>query len=539
MPYTNEEKVCIFSFWVVYKNEKFQSLLDLFEKIYCSRQDLYCWLDTLDIDKANLLHALNALDESIINYSFQTALLSDFYQHIETEGNKNILGSYYTPSGIVEDLLGKNLTGTLYDPCCGGGQFIISAIQKGIKIQDIYGSDIDPIAVWITKILIRITFNYEGVLNITKSDYIFQPPVFTNKFDMIATNPPWGVKFSQKQKKELETRYSKITSKESFSYFINNALRQLAKTGTLRFVLPTSILNVKNHSDIRKKILSEGNILKITHYKKPFQGVFTDAVGMIIQNKDIYDTQNFIEVLSHNGMKAKIKQNRFNSNPNAVFNSTTCEDEQSIIDTIFAIDHINLRNNTLWVLGVVTGNNKKHITNVNNESLTPIYKGNDIKPYCIKNPTNFIKFIPERLQQVANIDTYTQPKIMYRFISNKLICCYDQTGRLPLNSANSIVIRSSDTDPRIVAALFNSSLYNFVYQKLFGQIKILRSDLECLPIPILTESNKIRLLKMIKSFDGVESHKNIDLFIRSLFSLNSDQQAILNIYEISFYGQLY
>src|SRR5258706_492951 len=73
--------------------------------------------------------------------------LSDSYRNKE--------GIYYTPVDIVNDLLtfkkDELENKTFCDPCCGSGNFLVRALELGINPENIFGFDIDPIAVEIAK----------------------------------------------------------------------------------------------------------------------------------------------------------------------------------------------------------------------------------------------------------------------------------------------------------------------------------------------------------------------------------------------------
>ena len=62
--------------------------------------------------------------------------------------------------------------------------------------------------------------------------------------------------------------------------------------------------------------------------------------------------------------------------------------------------------------------------------------------YLFRAPAAFIRFDPDRFQQAAPERKYRAPeKLVYRFISKKLIVAYDDRGRLTLNSANILIPR--------------------------------------------------------------------------------------------------
>lgn len=73
--------------------------------------------------------------------------------------------------------------------------------------------------------------------------------------------------------------------------------------------------------------------------------------------------------------------------------------------------------------------------------------------------------------------------MIYRFISSKLVFFYDDQQRHVLNSANMLVPHKNFlVATKMLAELLNSEFMNWVFAKLFNTHKILRGDLESLPI---------------------------------------------------------
>ena len=105
-------------------------------------------------------------------------------------------------------------------------------------------------------------------------------------FDVIATNPPWGVHFSKAEVKKLKNLYPQISSFESFSYFLTKGLNLLRYSGVVSFILPESILNVRTHKDIRenyfKKRLKLKKLFISTAFLKMF---FTPVIRLDLEKK--------------------------------------------------------------------------------------------------------------------------------------------------------------------------------------------------------------------------------------------------------------
>ncbi len=114
------------------------------------------------------------------------------------EGAKNSAGSYYTPKKIAKKITsGFELrTGkSFFDPCCGSGAFLL-----GVDVADsrqFFGVDVDPVAVMIAKINLLLKYpTVEFAPQIFYGDYLrdaapgASSPIFQQKFDYIASNPP-------------------------------------------------------------------------------------------------------------------------------------------------------------------------------------------------------------------------------------------------------------------------------------------------------------------------------------------------------------
>ena len=82
---------------------------------------------------------------------------------------------------------------------------------------------------------------------------------------------------------------------------------------------------------------------------------------------------------------------------------------------------------------------------------------------------------------------YRSKKIVYKFISDKIVCALDDSS-LVLNSANIII--SNDYPMEILVCLFNSPIYSFIYQKKFKSKKVLKQHFQDFPLPILDKDTK-------------------------------------------------
>ena len=84
--------------------------------------------------------------------------------------------------------------------------------------------------------------------------------------------------------------------------FIYESLSRLNINGTLYILLPTSLLKIKAHNDIRKLVLKDTTIKQIDLYKGKFDGVFTDYFSIKIKPVKT-STQEYIVCIFINSIK--------------------------------------------------------------------------------------------------------------------------------------------------------------------------------------------------------------------------------------------
>jgi tRNA1(Val) A37 N6-methylase TrmN6 len=497
-------------------------------------EEIKDWLSEIKIEHIQADYSF-LLDCSIPK---QRDTLGFIYQSLLLEGKKSQSGSYYTPSIIVDEIIGEYVKkdSKVLDPCCGTGQFLLAFSDIVENPSNIYGIDFDKIAVRIARLNILIKFkNKDFAPNIVCKNTLFDVGNYDlfslndeniRDFDVIATNPPWGVHFSKEDVEKLKKLYPAITSFESFSYFLKKSIDLLRNNGVISFILPESILNVKTHKDIREIILKNSQIKKIVYLDRVFKNVFTPVIRIDIKKSE---KKNGDIQICKEDTKYDIEQTRWLKNQNLIFDIHSNGFDAEIIDKIYNVNHTTLENKADWALGIVTGNNKNFIIDNPKEGFEPIYKGKDVENFVLSKPTNYIQFTPEKFQQVAPTDKYrAKEKLIYRFISKRLVFAYDDRQKLTLNSANVIIPKIPNYPIKVIAALLNSSLYQFIFQKKFSSIKVLRSHIEQMPLPLWDKKTFEEIIEMV---DSIIKNKTIfeklDNYIIDKYALSSKEKNYL------------
>jgi hypothetical protein len=195
--------------------------------------------------------------------------------------------------------------------------------------------------------------------------------------------------------------------------------------------------------------------------------------------------------------------------PDYMVSATSNDRDTALIEKIYNTEHVTLRDETFFALGIVTGNNKKYLLNNKMGKSEAIFRGKDIEKYTFLDPEYFIEFQPELYQQTAPVEYYRQKKIVYRFICDRLICALDNDNALLLNSANLFI--SKNYPMETIVSFFNSDIYTFIFRKKFHSKKVLKSHLQDLPLPVLSSDTHQYIYNLYNN-NFIKTHGNINNF---------------------------
>lgn len=437
------------------------------------------YLDSHDHDllSADIVGKLIDLDEA----GFRK--LSAKYEASLSGSYRNKQGIYYTPLHIVREFF-QNLSvdfsqAIFCDPCCGTGNFLVMALEVGFQVHNIYGFDIDAVAVKVAQLRMQ-KLSGTNCANISELDFLSSSYVDDNEggfFDLICTNPPWGAKTVKGENKG---------SSDSSAKFFVAALRAVKMGGIVGMLLPDAFLNVGRFQKVRN-IIFQHRLLECIDFGRPFKELLSGAKGLKVQRLAGAEHQtlsaNLVRCVEGERMFYR-SQDSFRYNPKMIINIGCSDHESRLLDLIRSFPHVTLHNKARWGLGIVTGNNKSFVREVQKEGDIPVWRGSDITREGINEPSLFIAPDFSLYQQVAPVELYFAPeKLLYRFISRELIFYCDREKRVCLNSANLLVV--SDDFPVSMSRLaqyFNLPLISWLFGKVFNTHKVLRTDLEYVPI---------------------------------------------------------
>lgn len=492
------------------------------------------------IDSALINKLQPALTKEILFVKGEDSL-GFVYISLQDIGQRKSSGAYYTPEKVVNELIDRlyendaNLKAkTICDPCCGTGNFLLSLGVKGIDYSNLYGQDIDPISVFLSRINIALMAPEMSALDIRSRIIVGNTyfETFTQKFDIIVGNPPWGSDFSEADALQCRRVFKTAIGKsiESYDLFVEKALSMLDHKGVLAFVLPEAILSVAAHDTVRRLIIDSCSFRFISYLGNVFSGVQCPSIILGITPDDKKTVV---------GCKVSTRNDTFViSKPRAFSDGTlslnVSDEENQCLDAISNIKNATyLKGKAKFALGIVTGNNKEYISTEKSDDNEIILKGSDIQRYGMTPSGNYIRFVPESFQQVAPVEMYrAKEKLLYRFISEVPVFTYDDRQTLSLNSCNIVIPDIDGLEMKYILAILNSSVAAYFISKKFNSVKLLRSHIEQMPIPVVPMDVQVSIIKKVdrimnssESISGL--YEDLDSDIMELYGLPTKHSDVI------------
>ena len=298
-------------------------------------------------------------------------------------------------------------------------------------------------------------------------------------------------------------------------------------------MLPEAILNVKTHAPVREVILQICDFQYLEFLGNVFDKVQCPCV--ILQM--MYKNARFCSV----GLTVKDSKREFTISTDRKISAdcisfSMTDEEYEIIQKMELLESkITLQGKAKFALGIVTGDNKKYISQEKSPENEMVLKGSDLCKYKFKPSSNYVVFSPKTFQQAAPTELYRAPeKLLYRFICNQLVFAYDNKQTLSLNSCNILIPEIPGLDIKYIMAVLNSRCIQFYFKKQYNSVKVLRNHIEQLPIPIATEQDQNEIITCVDSIlkesnepEILRLYERIDAMIMRLFGMSDTEYATL------------
>ena len=185
-----------------------------------------------------------------------------------------------------------------------------------------------------------------------------------------------------------------------------------------------------------------------------------------------------------------------------------------------------------FALGIVTGDNKRYLSNECLDGMEPVVTGSDVYRYRYQDSGKYMDPDLALYQQAAPAKLYRAPeKLIYRFINRQLVFAYDDRQRLTLNSCNVVIPRVERLDMKYIMAVLNSRVAQYMYEKRYHVVKVLRSHIESIPIPLADVRSQQEIIQMVDNLMTCESrcdlYDEIDDAVRRLYGVSDEDYEFI------------
>lgn len=462
-------------------------------------------------------------------FSTQGGNIYEYFTNNYTKGSNTSkdLGQFFTPFSLIQailkgcgfnDLIRTLTNPELYDPCCGSGGLLCITYKENkdfINSNCIYGCEIEKktIKYALGSFMINTNELNTNILNcnsLSKNPYVFQ----NKKFDIIFTNPPFGIKNNYKDKKKEFEDFKQSDYQDSDIKFEDIYPLNISD-GTVMFI--ELVIYLLNTNGICAIILPDGKMM--------------DSMSFYKLRKFIIDKCKILKIISVN---------------NGAFGHTSIKTKVMIIkkqdntdgNNSKSIEFLEIGKNCNEVKLIAIGdlNNKTLSFNLNEEKEEVIEYNDDCEikklgDVCeFKNGTNITKdkLIEGQYPVIGGGQKPMGYHNTYNCDENTIIISKDGSYAGYISKYNSktfitnhgIIINNLDTIIKDYLYYYLVSIQNNIYklQSGLGQPGIKVIDLANLEIPIPSME---RQEEIVEYFD--EFFKDKDMKILSNNSMNSFQ----------------
>jgi len=245
-------------------------------------------------------------NSNLLNYV--SLITSDIYNKKEMHDTGKIMSDEVLSEALASFTI-DSYDSTVFDPCCGDGNLLISAYKRKHQLRDhneyqhnqllndITGVDIDPNLIQLSafKLIGQALNNVDSdtQTNLVTGDFILSNDRI--KYDAIVMNPPYlingDLSATDKEKwlRNIEATtgtksfINEVSQPNQYYYFIEKAIDKLAITGTGAFILMSKLLNNKDGSPLKRYLAPY--LEAVIHYPRTFFKGFAVTTDIFIVKK--------------------------------------------------------------------------------------------------------------------------------------------------------------------------------------------------------------------------------------------------------------
>ncbi len=366
-------------------------------------------------------------------------------------------------------------------------------------------------------------------------------------FDVVIGNPPYsGVRTSQIPKEQsvfFKKNYQTAKGQyDIFALFIELAYRILNKNGFHAYIVSKRMATNENFENLRVFLMKKLGLFQFADAQMPFHAAGVEANIIFTQKDKQFDTiKNYsVEHRTINSINT-IETETINQLPFKIFPFFIEKESLTVLQKINQVKN-NLSDCVQIIRGFEFGFNHQSINKKSKGY--KVVKGENIKKYVVQE-TGFYVDADFSDSKTFKKEAYflTNPKLLTRFVSNKLMFALDNVGYCNTNVVYNIIKKPACTlDLKYLLALLNSRLLNFWFyntysntDKLFPHIQ--KNQLSAIPIAETSKTNQTPIIKLVDKIlkqkekapesDTTKLEKQIDKAVYKLYGLTKEEIKVV------------
>ena len=409
--------------------------------------------------------------------------------------NQSEKGQYFTPQ-IVADRLAMDLKelsqqpiSFVHDLGCGPGALSAAVLRNHNDIE-IRGYDIDDNAIS------DYNKRFPGSGNAVNLDLLMDPKI--GPIPAAISNPPYltSRKLGPERTKEIrDTGYfTAVKGKlNTFSLFIQLAIKELQAGGVAAFIVPVAVTNLDDHQPLRDMLLSECDEIRLTWLNESNcfkeQNVAVDACLISFRKGD---AKAVMEIREWDGEKIvrskRIDPSEYDFFPTLNFLELPTQQGETL-DTEFEVVAMGFNWKEDWK-EFASANQDEH-----NKALLPVVRGKDVTKdgqLMFEEFLNY-KFLKNNgiIDRPCDFDLHSsnRPRLILADITSGIKVGFTELPCLPMNSVK--VIYHNENDKSKLVKLRTYLMSKDAYRRLkesTPNIHLTKGNLERLKIPDWSES---------------------------------------------------